>query len=109
MSPRSRLNPFAALLGLRHRLAVEHHLGAMRARRRHLHERRRHRHDDGGRNAEPGGMIGHRLGMVAGRHGDDAAFALGLAERRELDERAALLERIGDLQVLVFDVDCRRR
>ena len=34
---------------------------------------------------EPRGVIGHRLGVIAGRHGDDAAAALGLAERGELD------------------------
>ena len=54
---------------------------------------------------KPRRVIGHRLGVVAGRHGDDAAVALGLAERGQLVQRAAVLERIGDLQVLVFDVD----
>ena len=50
-------------------------------------------------------VIGDRLRVVAGRHGDDAARALGRRQRGELVERAALLERIGDLQVLVFDED----
>ncbi len=50
-------------------------------------------------------MVGDRLGMIAGRHGDHAAPAFVLAESGELDEGAAILERIGDLQVLVFDVD----
>ena len=95
----------AARLRFRHAFAVEHHLGAVRLGRRHLHERRRHRHDDGRRNLEPRGVIGHRLGVIAGRHGDDAALALGLAERGELHQRAAVLERIGDLQIFVFDVD----
>ena len=50
-------------------------------------------------------MVGDRLGMIAGRHANHAAPALVLAKRGELDEGAAVLERIGDLQVLVFDVD----
>ena len=96
---------FDARLRLADRFAVQHHLGAMRARRRHLHDGRGHRHDDGGRDVQPRRVIGDRLGMVAGRHGDDAARLLGCAERSELHQRAAVLERIGDLQVLVFDVD----
>ena len=50
-------------------------------------------------------MVGHRLRTVAGRHRDDAAPALVGRERGELVARAALLERVGDLQVLVFDED----
>ena len=48
-------------------------------------------------------MIGHRLGVIAGRHGDHAAAALVGGQRRKLDAGAALLERVGDLQILVFD------
>ncbi len=55
------------------------------------------------------GMIGDRLRVVAGRHRDDAAAALVVAKRRELDAGAALLERIGDLQILVFDIDVGAR
>ena len=84
-------------------LAVEHDFGAMRLRRLDLHEWRRHRHHDGGRNPQARGMIGNGLGVVAGRHGDHAAGALDVPERGELVERAALLERVGDLKVLVFD------
>ena len=90
--PALGLHAFAARLRLGHALAVEHHLGAMRAGRRHLHQRRRHRHHDGRRNLEPRRVIGHRLRVIAGRHGDDAAAALGVAERGELVERAAVLE-----------------
>jgi hypothetical protein len=43
--------------------------------------------------------------MIASRHGDHAAPPLVLGERGELDEGAAILERIGNLQVLVFDID----
>ena len=92
-----------ARLRLRERLAVEHDCGAERLGRLHLHERRRHRHDDGRRYRQPARVIGHRLGMVAGRHGDHAAAALVGAERRKLYAGATLLERVGDLQILVFD------
>ncbi len=84
-------------------LAVEHDLGAVGPGRRDLHERRRHRHHHGRRNAERCGVIGDRLGVVAGRHRDHAARALGGRQRGKLGARAALLERVGDLQVLVFD------
>ena len=77
----------------------------MRLGRRHLHERRRHRHHDGRRNAKAGRVIGDRLGMVAGRHGDDAARPFGCRQRGQLGARAALLERVGDLEILVFDED----
>ncbi len=50
-------------------------------------------------------MIGHRLGVIAGRHGDHAAAALVGVERSELHAGAAFLERIGDLQILVFHED----
>ena len=48
-------------------------------------------------------MIGDRLGVIAGRHRDDAAAALLGAQRCKLDAGAALLERVGDLQILVLD------
>ena len=98
-------NGFGAKLRLRYRLALEHHLGAVRLRRLHLHEWRCHRHDDGGRNAQPGRVIGNRLRVVARRHGDDAAPALGCAQRCKLVEGAAILERVGNLEIFVFDVD----
>ena len=96
-----------AHLRVGHRLAVQHHGRAVRFGRRDLHERRRHRHHDGGRNVQPLRMIGDRLRVIAGRHRDDAARAFGLAQRGELHQRAALLERVGDLQVLVFDPHLR--
>jgi len=92
-----------ARLRLRERFPVKDDGGAKRLGRLHLHERGRHRHDDGRRNGKPPGMIGHRLGVVAGGHGDHAAAAFALAERGELHARAALLEGVGDLQILVFD------
>ena len=48
-------------------------------------------------------MIGHCLGVVAGGHGDHAAAAFAVAERGKLHTRAALLEGVGDLEILVFD------
>ena len=96
---------FDTRLGIADRFPVQDDGRAMRARCRHLHKGRRHRHDDGRRDRQPRGVVGDRLGVVAGRHGDDAAGTFGLAERRELVERAAVLERIGDLEVFVFDID----
>src|SRR5215216_4020602 len=52
-------------------------------------------------------MIGDRLRMIARRHGDHADLALGRGERGELGERATLLERIGHLQIFVFDENVR--
>ena len=106
-SLRSRGDLLGAHLRVRHGLAVQHHGGAVRFGRGDLHERRRHRHHDGRRNVQPPGVIGDRLRVIAGRHRDDAARAFGFAQRGELHERAALLERVGDLQVLVFDPHLR--
>ena len=94
-----------AHLRLRHALALEHDLGAVRLRRLDLHERRGHRHHDGGRDPQPRGVVGDRLGVVAGGHGDHAPRPRGRVERGELVERAAILERVGDLEILVFHMD----
>ena len=96
---------FGARLRLADGLAVEQHLRAMRLGRRHLHERRRHRHHDGRGDPQARRVVGDRLGVVAGRHGDDAARPLGRRQRGELGARAALLERVGDLEIFVFDED----
>jgi hypothetical protein len=45
--------------------------------------------------------------VIAGAHRDHAAAALGGGERRELVQRAALLERGGELQVLELEEDFR--
>ncbi len=59
-------------------------------------------------NTEPRGVIGDGLRMIAGRHGDDATRA---ARRpfnvASLLSGAALLERVGDLQIFVFDENIR--
>ena len=100
-----RRDRLGARLRFRHRLAVENDGGAERLGRLDFHERRRHRHDDGRRDGETAGVIGDRLGVIAGRHRDDAAAALVGGERGKLDAGAALLERVRDLQILVFDED----
>ncbi len=92
-----------ARLRLGNALALEHDLRAIGPGRRHLHVGRRLGHHDGGRNAEARRVVGDRLSVVAGRHGDHAARALRGIERGELGHRAALLERVRYLQVLVFD------
>jgi uncharacterized RDD family membrane protein YckC len=94
-----------AHLRLRHALALEHDLGAMCPGGLDLHERGGHRHDDGGGNRQSRGVVGDRLGMVAGGHRDHAARARRRVERGELVERAAILERVGDLQIFVLHVD----
>jgi hypothetical protein len=47
-------------------------------------------------------MIGDGLGVVAGRHGDDAASALGLVEALQLGGGTPLLEGAGRLHVLML-------
>ena len=80
MRPRSRCQ----LARVRDRLdaarAVQHDLGAVSAARLDLGRRRRLRHDDDGVN--PGRLRGpgQRLRVIPGRHRDDAARSLGVAE-----------------------------
>src|SRR5690606_37705053 len=50
-------------------------------------------------------MIGDCQGVITGRNCDDAAGTLFRCERQQLYQRAALLEGVGDLQVLVLDRD----
>jgi hypothetical protein len=49
-------------------------------------------------------MEGDSLGMVAGAGGDDAAFALRLAQGEQFVERATLFEGTGALQVFKLQV-----
>jgi hypothetical protein len=91
--------------GFGQRVAMQDNARAMAACMLHLRVGREGRHDDGGGNAEPAGMIGHALGMVAGRHSDDAALSFVGRELQQGVERAALLERGGELQVLELDPD----
>jgi hypothetical protein len=96
-------NGVDAVLAFGQCFALQNDLGAKGLGRLDLHERRRDWHHDGGRNTEAARVIGDSLGMVAGRHRDDAAAPFVLAESGEFHERAAVLERIGHLQVLVLD------
>ena len=85
------------------RRAGNDHLGAVMPGVLDLHHRRAHRHHDGGGNAEPLGVIGDALRVVARRHGDDAARTLLRRQRREPVQRATLLERGRELEVLEFE------
>jgi len=87
------------------RVAVQHHRRAMAARVADLGVGRKGRHHDGGRNTEAPGVIGDALRVVAGRHGDHAALALLVCELQQRVQRAAFLERGGELQVLELDPD----
>jgi hypothetical protein len=75
-------------------------LGPMPARVLHLHHRGADRHHDRRRDAEPMRMIGDALRVIAGRHCDHAARLLGVRQVHQLVQRAALLERGRELQVL---------
>src|SRR6185312_5984812 len=66
-------------------------------------------HHDGDGNAEPAAMIGDALGVIAGRHRGHAALLFVVAEREQLVERAALLERGGVLQILELEMDVGAR
>src|SRR5579871_3811341 len=81
-------------------LADKHHPGAVGFRRLHLYEGGRDRHDDRGWHIEALRLTGDRLGVIAGRHADHAAPALLVGEGGKLDDGTAILERVGDLQVL---------
>jgi hypothetical protein len=87
------------------RIALEHDLGAKLGGLLDLHERSQARHHDGRRDSQPRGVAGHALGVIAGRHGDHAAAPLVLAEARELDASAALLERRATLKRLELQRD----
>ena len=84
--------------------AVENDLRPEGAGGGDLDLRRGQRHDDLRANAAGRGVEGDSLGVVAGAGGDDAALALGLAEREQLVERAALFEGAGALQVFELEV-----
>jgi hypothetical protein len=45
-------------------------------------------------------VVGDRLGVVAGGHGDDALRPFAVADLEQLVERAPLLERGHELQIL---------
>ena len=86
-------------------VALEHDLGAEAARVLHLYRRGEARHDDGRGDAHAFSVIGDGLRMVAGRDREDALGSLLERELRHLVERAAFLERGGELQVLDLEID----
>ena len=88
-------------------LAVQDDARAVACGLLHLHCRRAAGHDDGGRNAETGGVVGHALRMVACGHRNDAALALLFGQVEQAVQRAALLERGGELEVLELEPDVR--
>jgi hypothetical protein len=61
-------------------------------------------HHDGGWYSQPLRVPGDALRVVAGRDRDDAAGALAGVQRQQAVQRAAFLERGGELQVLELQV-----
>ena len=72
---------------------------------RHRARGRRRRHHHGGRHAQRARRVGDRDAVVAAAHRDDARRPLRRAQRRDLGERAARLERAGALQQLELERD----
>ena len=97
------------LARLGHRFPGQDHLGAESFGVADLYEGGVLGHDDQRGDAEPARMERDRLGVIAGGHGDDAAPPLLLGERHQLDQRAAILERAGNLEIFVFDEDLGAR
>jgi hypothetical protein len=99
----ARAERVRVLRGPGERVALEDHVGAVHLRALHLVVRGAARHHDHRAHAQARRVVGDALRVVAGAHGDDAAPALGLGQREQLVERAALLERGGELQVLELE------
>ena len=99
------IGPGRVLAGLEQVVAFKQHRRAVHARIADLGIGRALRHHDRRRNAEPRRVVGDRLCVVAGAHRDHAAAALRGREGKELVQRAALLERGGELQVLELEED----
>ncbi len=78
--------------------------GAEGADARLLHVGRGARHEDGGGDAQRLGGVGHAEPVVAGRRGHHAAALRLGGEGGERVERAAQLERAGDLAILELEV-----
>ncbi|MCY1522753.1 hypothetical protein D9M68_576200 [compost metagenome] len=95
----------AARLGIIEGVARQHHFGAETARIGDLHGRREARHHDHRGHPHAVRVVGHALRVVAGRHGDHARRALGIRQRQHAVQRAPLLERRRELQVLELQPD----
>ena len=85
--------------------AVQNHIRAVTARCRNLDERRGQRHANLGADAKLAGMVGNPLGVISGRGCNHPLGAFFGAEREQLVQRAALLERAGALQVVELQVN----
>ena len=70
-----------------------------------LYRRRADGNENSRRDCKAGGVIGHALRVVAGRRRDHALPALIGGQSRKPIERAALLERRRELQILEFEPD----
>ena len=101
----ARLQHARVARGIGERVALDHHLRAMHLRALDLAVGRAARHHDHRAQAETRRVVGHALRMVARAHRDDAAPARRFIQRQQPVERAALLERGGELQVLEFQPD----
>ena len=88
-------------------VAVQHHVGAVTFRLRHLYGGRVGGHHDHGFDAEPVGVIGEALRMIARRRRDHALGARRLVELEQRVERAAFLIGGGELQILELEIDRR--
>ncbi len=64
-------------------------------------------HDDGHRHAETAAVIGQGLGVVARRGGDDTALPLIPGQLHQSVQGASLLERAGEVQIVVLHPDIR--
>ncbi len=84
--------------------AEQNHFGSVAARGGHFDLRRGQGHDDLRLDAARGSVESDTLGVVPGTGGNHPALALGFAQREQLVQRAALLERAGSLQVFKLQV-----
>ena len=90
-------------------VASEHDLSSERFGALHLDIGGRCGHDDGGGHAVALRRVGHALRMVAGRRGDEAAFALVVGKRADLVVCATHLIGAGALHVLRLEEDAIAR
>ena len=87
--------------------AMQNHFCIEHAGLFHFRVRRGARHDDAGRDAEPATVIGDRLRVIAGRHRNNAATPLVRRQIEQPVQRAAFLERRGELMILELQMNLR--
>jgi len=106
----ARLHDLVGVFGsFAERIAVKHHLGAVRSGVLNLHEGCVTRHDYRGRDPQAVRVIGDRLPMIAGGHRAHAARALSRRQLQQPIEGTTLLERRSELKILELDVQLRAR